>query len=665
MNQISENLLTAIDIVVQERLKNLSYDKTELCTILNQISPNKYLVEHKGLSFEANGEPVYSIGEQVYVTSPQNDSYSTKIIIGKHIKEVNTSSSVSLQDNLILFGEETIESTLEAGNFISKYVSDYVNLPTHFGLFCNISCEAISDNANFNLQIDIYNKNEQVVQTDVFTQKDLLGNVKQLTNSKQEKLFNLTANEIGKIELGLMGEGFLTLSISNICLRFGNHIKDYLTPGLYINTINGLEYTSVNNNKSIYCSLIKQDPNNILYKDIEQNFSWQDYIITSYLSEDMEVAWNTIVEDKNKHSFIFNVEKYPYKKIRAKSNGIISNILTFVNKDKSAPVDIFDTENLLGTEYELIVEMNINQDNQGDYTKNVFTKGIETYFLYAELRDKYSNAEVTNSKDSNLIINYSLEYWNNISLDKTKITIVDKNKIAYGILKATATYLNKTYIAYVSLGWRIDNTFNSFQGATIVIYNNNGVEPQWNQSAYQLYKEGNIDSDITWSINQTAIGYPTITTDKKLKPYNSYVDSLNKNLVIIAKNEITDIWVQPIILIKELLTQGETGDTIAISEIDSTILSALKNTDTGLDGAIIGQQKDKIGLFLLDKGNISSYLTNNTFLLRNKQLKLIGEESTDTDYVIVNQKYVDDNLLKEADIRNIIEVVLREQGLII
>lgn len=666
MNQISENILTAIDIVVQERLKNLSYDKTELCIILEQITSNKYLVEHKGLSFQAYGESVYSVGEQVYVTSPQNDSYSAKIIIGKYIKEPNTLSSVSLQDNLILFSEEKIDNILEIGNLITRSFSDYVNLPTHFGLFCDISCETISDNANFNLQINIYNKNNEIVQTDIFTQKDLLGNIKQLINSKQEKLFRLTANEINRLELNLTGEGFLSLSISNIYLRFGNHIKDYSTPGLYINTINNLEYTSENNNKLIYCSLIKQASNGILYKDTSPNFNWQDYIITSYLTEDMDAAWSSVSQNDIYHSFIFNVEKYPYKKIRAIENETnqISNILTFTNTSKSAPTDIFDTENLLGTEYELVVEM--STVDQVVFPKNIFTKSYSNYLLFAELRDKYSNAEITNSNDKDLKITYSLELSKNINLeeDSSQITVSDSSNKAYGILKAIATYLNKTYITYVSLGWRENENYDTFQGATIVIYNNNGVEPQWNQSAYELYKGAAADTNIIWSINQTAIGYPTITIDKKLKPYSSYVDSLSKDLTITAKNASTAVWIQPIILIKELLTEGETGDTTGISGIDNTILSALKSTDSGLSGVIIGQQDDKIGLFLLDKGNINSFLTNNTFLLRNQQLKLIGEEFTDTDYVIANQKYIDDNLLKEADIRNIVETVLREQGLI-
>jgi hypothetical protein len=63
MNQISENLLTAIDIVVQERIKDLSYDKTELCTVIKQVGAKRYLVTNKGLSFEAIGDDDYSSGD--------------------------------------------------------------------------------------------------------------------------------------------------------------------------------------------------------------------------------------------------------------------------------------------------------------------------------------------------------------------------------------------------------------------------------------------------------------------------------------------------------------------------------------------------------------------------------------------------------------------------
>ena len=58
MNQISENLFSAIDIIIQERLKNLSYDKTLLCTIVNDSNKysGKYSVTYQNLTFEAYSE---------------------------------------------------------------------------------------------------------------------------------------------------------------------------------------------------------------------------------------------------------------------------------------------------------------------------------------------------------------------------------------------------------------------------------------------------------------------------------------------------------------------------------------------------------------------------------------------------------------------------------
>ena len=146
MNQISENLLTAIDIVVQERIKDLSYDKTELCTVIKQVSAKKYLVTNKGLSFEAIGDDCYSSGDQVYVTIPQNDSYANRIIIGRNIKEVKTLNSIALQDNLIIYGEvekdeQKIIKIENAETEIEFDLVDFKNIPTHCDFSFNITSE--------------------------------------------------------------------------------------------------------------------------------------------------------------------------------------------------------------------------------------------------------------------------------------------------------------------------------------------------------------------------------------------------------------------------------------------------------------------------------------------------------------------------------------------
>ena len=66
MNNISENLFSAIDIIVQKRLAQLPYDKTLLCTVVNDAKKynGNYSVKYDNLIFEAYSEKTdYAIGD--------------------------------------------------------------------------------------------------------------------------------------------------------------------------------------------------------------------------------------------------------------------------------------------------------------------------------------------------------------------------------------------------------------------------------------------------------------------------------------------------------------------------------------------------------------------------------------------------------------------------
>ena len=660
MNQISENLLTAIDIVVQERIKDLSYDKTELCTVIKQVGAKRYLVTNKGLSFEAIGDDYYSSGDQVYVTIPQNDSYANRIIIGKNIKEVKTLNSIALQDNLIIYGEvekdeqkiiniETKETEIEFD------LADFKNIPTHCDFSFNITSEAFAKNASFTLQIEFFNENNLVL-FHTFTQKDILGNVELLSNAFQEKLFELVKmEELTKIKIILKEfQNFNQLEFSNFSFVFGDHIKNYSEPGLYINTINSLSYNANNNKKLIYCSILKKSENDILYKEINENsIRWQEYIITSYLTENMDTSWRDAIYDQSHHAFLFEVEKYPYKKIRVVNSETLqnSNILTFINTDKAAPEDIFDAETTIGTEYELIVEMNTN--NNSTFPKNVFTKGYSEYTLYAELRDKYSNAEIVNSKNNSFSVSYELIESVNLRLSGNMISLMNSNNNARGILLAKGNYLNKTYIAYVSLGWRNSVNYTSFQGATVVIYNNNGAEPQWNQSPYRIYKNTIQQTGLTWSTNiSDQIGYPTLSQDGNnilLKPYSTYIQNLEKDFYLkVTDANNTVIWIQPICLLKENYLSGEIGASQSFADLTNIFLSAIQQDSKGaINGVIVGEHStnNQLGYYIINNGKIQSVLGNNKFLLMGETIKLINDANiSDTDYVVPNKKYIDDKI---------------------
>ena len=87
------SLLGAIDTVVGERLKQVAYDKTIICTIIDdsRAKNGEYRVTDGSVKFWAKCENTnYRADEQVRVSIPNNDTTQEKFIIGKYVKDNNT-----------------------------------------------------------------------------------------------------------------------------------------------------------------------------------------------------------------------------------------------------------------------------------------------------------------------------------------------------------------------------------------------------------------------------------------------------------------------------------------------------------------------------------------------------------------------------------------------
>ena len=84
MSNITQDLFAAIDMIVQKRMNEMSFDTT----IVGEIKEKKtdhYMVQHGNTAYIAyalNNES-YLVGDQVYITIPQGDYNAKKIIVGK------------------------------------------------------------------------------------------------------------------------------------------------------------------------------------------------------------------------------------------------------------------------------------------------------------------------------------------------------------------------------------------------------------------------------------------------------------------------------------------------------------------------------------------------------------------------------------------------------
>lgn len=667
MNQISENLFTAIDIIVQQRIANLSYDKTNIGTIIDIISQNKYLVRIDTSSFFAYSEDNYAIGDQVYIITPENNDSEKKIILGRYIKDQNFLVSPNIEDNLILYAKEAVNTTLNNQQKIQVNLQDYFNLPTHWGFTGDITSSFANQEDGFEIIFD-FCQNDIVISSYIFTKQDIMGIPSLLSESHQEKLFEINFTElINNIKISVNADSsLLNLMIQNMVLYFGDHIKNYKESGVYLRTVNQLSFSEVNEQKVIYASVLQKSNSGQIIKS-NNEILLEEYIITSYLSEEMPFAWRAKETNSNGiFTIATNVEEYPYIKLRAKSNNLISETLTFNNKMLS-PENMFDTTVVLGTEYQLIAEMINNDDLQGP--RDVFTDISDNYTLQIRLVDKYSGVEIASWEDGELEPSIT-SLLNNTTIKDFNIKA---NSPYYDILYITCIYLGKKYTTYVPLGYRTqgNNIWDTFIGATIIKYDFNGINPSYNQEPYTiLQKSQKIACSwelVTGDNNIQYIPSLKIGDGKvELMVNNNYIPLQDYNFYIKASLNTSDYWIFPIVITKEEGYLSTTDSVIKIEDIEP-IVSSLTANEQGLNGLILGKQKktnqeDSYGLFLFKNNNLIDQLTNENSSLINNQITQINQN------LLAVQQQTNNNTNDILEINNnfnekVLEI-LKAQGLI-
>ena len=89
-----ESLFTGMDIIIDKRLKELSFDKTIVCTVVNNENKKngEYRVSDGAIEFIAYSDSnKYQVNDQVLVKIPQGDYTKEKFIEGRYVNDNNTS----------------------------------------------------------------------------------------------------------------------------------------------------------------------------------------------------------------------------------------------------------------------------------------------------------------------------------------------------------------------------------------------------------------------------------------------------------------------------------------------------------------------------------------------------------------------------------------------
>ena len=135
-----ENLAQAVEIIVKSQLEGLAYDKTLLCSIVDnsQAKEGIYRVTDGSVEFTAySTDKNFNVGANVYVQIPQGDFNQQKTIIGKKVSA--ESESVTWISPLNNFVDITGNILPEQGITVTKadqYKYNYVN-SKEIGLIAN------------------------------------------------------------------------------------------------------------------------------------------------------------------------------------------------------------------------------------------------------------------------------------------------------------------------------------------------------------------------------------------------------------------------------------------------------------------------------------------------------------------------------------------------
>ena len=96
MTDLIDNILDSISLIVDKKIESLKFDKTSICTVLDDSKANqgKYLVTDGYSNFYVySSDTTYKRGNVVNVNIPNGDYSETKYIIGLNMTASNNNDS--------------------------------------------------------------------------------------------------------------------------------------------------------------------------------------------------------------------------------------------------------------------------------------------------------------------------------------------------------------------------------------------------------------------------------------------------------------------------------------------------------------------------------------------------------------------------------------------
>ena len=506
-----ESLFTGMDIIIDKRLKELSFDKTIVCTVVNNENKKngEYRVSDGAIEFIAYSDSnKYQVNDQVLVKIPQGDYTKEKFIEGRYVNDNNTSpiTYISPLDTIVNISGNLIDNNntqygiVANGDLKEKviwakgFVDESLSKITSDGIYDTITLRAnfrtlLNDyhlyEGRYGLKLEIYTKaskdsNTLFLNTVILDSSEMFGNPYMFSvYSRQEKSFLInTEGYIHALKLILYQDGnFKDILINELIPK--NNIGD-----------------------------------NILVKDIELGIGSDltkvsDNTLKLYTVSDPQYkyyGWTPETNDKQLGLLWYN--KDDNNKYLGFSDGVYDEnydereYLVEVSAAARLKAQL-GRENTPTDKTSLILAANIEEGEQGVIkARNLITKDIhqELINLSGQLSGVSSLYDIVTSFDNSLSM-----YYDNITQELEKVKADYKNILKYGYdLEQGLDAARPTLSGSIS---KLKEYFTNFNNNSLTMMNN-----------------------LLKSINDNYSGYLGI--------YNTYNTRLNKLLEKIV--EIVD-----------------------------------------------------------------------------------------------------------------------------
>lgn len=343
---VGENFCQSVDILVNNAIDKVKFDKTIVCTIVDdsEKKQGKYMVSNGEGKFEAyTSDTSLSKGDNVYVNIPLGDWDEQKLIVSKKIKDQNIpityidsfDAFVELTDNIITFNNNSAISLLANGSIpaikssLSIFTEQYgytrlglkasfqswlkdLNINTgNYGIRLYLTTDKIDEQSKKNIirvcTLDCsdmignpYNFESFYVQKKLFNIED----IKKILNIEVEffqdnQSFKINPNSINYVDT----TGYApNLFVKDIVVTLGYDIGDFKDDTLIIFSSNPTSYkagdTDENNHKTITARWIHKVNDQIKVISDQDNIS---HILTWYrykIGAGSDTVWSGVDWEK-------------------------------------------------------------------------------------------------------------------------------------------------------------------------------------------------------------------------------------------------------------------------------------------------------------------------------------------------------------------------------